>query len=438
MRVGIIGAGIAGLSAGYRLAQQGVHPVIFEKGSFSGGRMSSDRIDDFIIDRGAYTIPETHHHFLNLIKELGLSASLVETPGTSSTFVSGEEHKIKIGSPMDFFKYRLLNLKNKKDLIKLFLYAKSLGEKLNLNAPTQKTLALEKETVSDYLIKNYSKELLEKIAGPIFADLYLGIPEDNSKAVFLSAIRNLTHFKIFTLNTGMGVVAQKMQEGLDVRFNTAVLSIRENKQAGTYHVEVEGDPTIYEFDKIIFAVPLPLVVELFKDLPESLRNIIKKIHFTPSMVVAMGLKKPFDSHSFMNNFLREEIRTLATVVLDHFKGPGRIPKGKGLATAILTKNASEDLFHKTENKITKIVLDEMDSVWPSFSSNILFARVYRWPFGGVQFPPGTLAQQVSMREALDKLDKSVAFASDGLYRASMEVSLRTGFKASERIMAGIE
>lgn len=152
------------------------------------------------------------------------------------------------------------------------------------------------------------------------------------------------------------------------------------------------------------------------------------------MVVAMGLKKPFDSHSFMNNFLRDEIFTLATVVLDKFKGPGRIPKGKGLATAILTKNASEELFNKTEDEITELVLEELDSVWPGFSSDILFARVYRWPFGAVQLPPNTLVQQISMREELDKLDKSVAFAGDSLYRASMEVSLRTGFKASDRIL----
>jgi len=45
MRVGIIGAGIAGLSAGYRLGKHGFHPVIFEKESFSGGRLSSDQVN---------------------------------------------------------------------------------------------------------------------------------------------------------------------------------------------------------------------------------------------------------------------------------------------------------------------------------------------------------------------------------------------------------
>ena len=81
MRVAIIGAGIAGLAAGYRLRQNNVHPVIFEETPFEGGRMGSERIKGFIVDRGAYTIPETHRYFLNLIQALGLWDALVETPG---------------------------------------------------------------------------------------------------------------------------------------------------------------------------------------------------------------------------------------------------------------------------------------------------------------------------------------------------------------------
>ena len=66
MRTAIIGAGIAGLAAGYRLKKSNVEAVIFEKESFAGGRMSSDYADGFIIDKGAYTIPRSHRFFLEL------------------------------------------------------------------------------------------------------------------------------------------------------------------------------------------------------------------------------------------------------------------------------------------------------------------------------------------------------------------------------------
>jgi len=39
-KIAILGAGISGLGAGYQLMKAGFEPVIFEKESFIGGRMS--------------------------------------------------------------------------------------------------------------------------------------------------------------------------------------------------------------------------------------------------------------------------------------------------------------------------------------------------------------------------------------------------------------
>ena len=64
----------------------------------------------------------------------------------------------------------------------------------------------------------------------------------------------------------------------------------------------------------------------------------------------------------------------------------------------------------------------------------LLPATYCRPFGAVQLPPGALARQLKMRKDLDVLPASVAFAGDGLYRASMEVSLRTGYKAADRVL----
>jgi oxygen-dependent protoporphyrinogen oxidase len=432
MRIAVIGGGIAGLAAGYRLEQEGLSPVIFEKGE--GDRTGSDRIDGFIMDRGAYTIPESHQTFLYLIRELGLADQLRESPGTSSTFVNGKEHRIKIGSPADFLKYRLLNLRDKKDLVKLYLYARSLGKNLNLHSPTKKTLELEQETVREYLLRDYSEELLERIAYPVFAELFLGYPEENSKAAFLAVLPNLTRFRIFTLNRGMGLVTEKLRERLEVRDRTRVLGIRKSGKA-SYEVETRGEHSgLNQFDRIIFAVPLPLIPGLLEGLPESLGQSLRGVRYSPSMVVALALSRPFKDHGFINTFLRSEITAIATVVQDQGKGEGRVPEGKGLATAILTKDGSSRLFDKPDDEVTEKVLEEMDAVWPGLSGDVLFSRVTRWPYGGVQLPPGTLARQPGMRNALDGLDPNLAFAGDGLCRASMEVSLRTGFRAADRIL----
>ena len=39
MKVGIIGAGIAGLTAAYRLSKKGINSILFEKESNTGGKV---------------------------------------------------------------------------------------------------------------------------------------------------------------------------------------------------------------------------------------------------------------------------------------------------------------------------------------------------------------------------------------------------------------
>ncbi|MGY1840443.1 MULTISPECIES: NAD(P)/FAD-dependent oxidoreductase [unclassified Modestobacter] len=48
----VVGAGLAGLSAAVRLAAAGVDVQVVEAGAHPGGRLTTDRVDGFVIDRG--------------------------------------------------------------------------------------------------------------------------------------------------------------------------------------------------------------------------------------------------------------------------------------------------------------------------------------------------------------------------------------------------
>lgn len=56
MRVGIVGAGIAGLAAARSLQSTGHSTVVFEKSSRVGGRIETRRIGDYVFDSGATSI----------------------------------------------------------------------------------------------------------------------------------------------------------------------------------------------------------------------------------------------------------------------------------------------------------------------------------------------------------------------------------------------
>ncbi len=56
MRVGVIGAGVAGLAAARTLSRANHEVVVFEKSAGFGGRCATRRVEDFIFDHGATSV----------------------------------------------------------------------------------------------------------------------------------------------------------------------------------------------------------------------------------------------------------------------------------------------------------------------------------------------------------------------------------------------
>jgi oxygen-dependent protoporphyrinogen oxidase len=434
-QVAIVGSGISGLAAGYHLAQAGFKPVLFESRSFVGGRMSSEAVDGFIIDKAAYTIPEFYRNLKGFLSQVGLRKSLVPTSGTAATYYNGKRYPIKIGSPSDFLTYKLLSIKNKKDMLKLFLYARSLGRASNLDQPTQKTFELENESVTDFLCNHYDEQILERIAYPILGEILLGSPEGNSKVSLLALLRNLSRFKIFAFDNGMGTLPDRMKLDLDVRLNSPVHKVTKLGEHGPYEIEVGGiDSSLLTFDAIVLAIPLPLVPRLIESLPQKLNEYFRSVIYAPSIVVATATDDKVEDVAMINNLLRSEFDILGNVVFDQHKGPKRVPPGKTLATCILQERASRRLLHETDQKIAKRVLKELDAIFPKFSNKVIFQKIYRWEHGALQLPPGQLAKRETVRGFLENGWQNIYFAGESFPISSLEASFNSGIKAANQII----
>ena len=84
MKVGIIGAGAAGLAAAYELAIAGVEVVIYEKASFVGGQASTFDVESTPLERGYHHLFTSDTDILSLMSEIGLSDRM-------------ERHESKVG-----------------------------------------------------------------------------------------------------------------------------------------------------------------------------------------------------------------------------------------------------------------------------------------------------------------------------------------------------
>ncbi|MCG8440439.1 MAG: NAD(P)/FAD-dependent oxidoreductase [Caulobacterales bacterium] len=105
--IAIIGGGITGLTAAYRLARQGVDVTIFEASSDLGGLASGFALAGHPVEKAYHFLYKTDEYILALVKELGLEETLTFHPSSVSTYYDDVLYPMM--TPIDLIKFTPLS-----------------------------------------------------------------------------------------------------------------------------------------------------------------------------------------------------------------------------------------------------------------------------------------------------------------------------------------
>ena len=97
-KVIVVGAGMAGLAAAFRLRQAGIDVTVLESTGSVGGRVGTETRDGYLIERGAQLITSTYRNALGLVKELGLEAELRPTSPWMAIVKDGRPRRLPSGA----------------------------------------------------------------------------------------------------------------------------------------------------------------------------------------------------------------------------------------------------------------------------------------------------------------------------------------------------
>jgi hydroxysqualene dehydroxylase len=95
-RVAVVGAGLAGLTAGLALAKRGWHVDLYERSRLLGGKTTSFEVDGHEVDCGQHVVLACCTATLELVEELGLSDSLHIQPRFDVTVLSRRRRPVHL------------------------------------------------------------------------------------------------------------------------------------------------------------------------------------------------------------------------------------------------------------------------------------------------------------------------------------------------------
>jgi len=120
-KIAIIGAGIGGLVAGYRLSQKGYPVTVFEKESKVGGLAGGFEINGTNLEKNYHHIFKSDKYLIDLIEELGLKDKLRWSESSIGLYFDSKMYPF--GTAMDLLKFNPLGLidKIRLGLVKIYL-----------------------------------------------------------------------------------------------------------------------------------------------------------------------------------------------------------------------------------------------------------------------------------------------------------------------------
>jgi protoporphyrinogen oxidase len=170
MKVCIIGGGLAGLAAAWKLKER--HEVdIYEKKSHLGGCLSSYHIDQYWIEQFYHHCFAQDRHLLALLDELNLTDHLEWLKGTTGYFADNTIYPLN--TPLEILRYPLLSLPDKAKLAFLTLRSRNMDP-----------AGLDTIPARDFIIRELGERLYDSFFEPLLRSKF-GSHLDSVSAAWL-------------------------------------------------------------------------------------------------------------------------------------------------------------------------------------------------------------------------------------------------------------
>jgi len=426
----VIGGGIAGLGAAVHLKDRGLAPLVLEAESRVGGRMTTDRANGFVIDRGVTLFGNGFRSMRALVKRLELS-SLV-CPGGFSVGIQdvagrrgyrGRHFEDLLFDRGMSMRARVASLRFGMDLLR---YNRAL-----LHGNSYLSGPLDSEDCQSYFRRIGGTEIFERIFWPGLNGPMGGAVEKSSRVILMQVIWNLLVRGQWNFTDGVDRIPEAAAAQVRVATGARVLHVEREGNGVQVDAEIGGERRSLRARAVIFAVPGQLVPVLCPELPSELGEVLGRTQYSKIANAAVALSRPPDV-SYAGYAFTPDVVPGAEIEMEHLRAPNRCPKETGMASVFLWDTPQKQRLEADDESLKQQASEIVEQGFPECRGKVLFVHLVRWNIGIAQFPPGRLREMTAVRKRMAAWNEPYDLCGDYLDGLSSEGALRTGEEAAER------
>jgi phytoene dehydrogenase-like protein len=420
MKVVIVGAGLAGLTCGKMLLRRGFDVEVLEASDGVGGRVRTDKVDGFLLDRG-FQVLFTSYPAAKRQLDMGKLRLRRFDPG--AIIARGSRRYVltdPLRDPAGALSSALAPVVTPVDKARIALLAATL------RMQSIDHVLSGKDTTTELYLRNrgFSSAFIENFVRPFYGGIFLDRSLNTSAKCFKFDLKMLSEGFAVVPERGMGDISEQLAapllSGGRIRFNAPVSALTKGEHGAVTGVMLEDGSTL-QADAVVLSVPAPEAARLSgHEMPKGRTSTVnlylggERRVYSGNKIVLNANPRPFvDNVAQMTNVAR----TYA-------------PPGKHLLSAAvvgLPEGDDETLFRLAMDDLRRMFRG--DSAALAALSTYRPLRVYRIPYGQFAQPPGIhphLPDNVSGTPNL-------YFASEFTEASSQNAAMISGEKCAEVI-----
>jgi oxygen-dependent protoporphyrinogen oxidase len=431
MRVVIVGAGVAGLTAAYRLGQHsGVEVTLLEKDAVPGGRVRTRTLPDgFHGDDSAQFFCANYRNTMRLVREIGVGDELEEIDPEKFAAIYRDGRILPIpATATGMLGTAHFTPAQKFGLARLAIVC-ALGYRRGAYLEPSRIRRYDDVRLSEFVRQKFGAPVLDEIVDPLVSMTMC--PAEDLSLGYLISTASLMLSRHYAFRRGNGTFTQRLASAcsaMRLRCAAGRIVIESDRARG---VELEADSSPIEADAVICATAAHQAAGLLEGALPGEAHFLEKVPYSACVQVLFttdapylpcwGLAVPTSFGSFLSYVCEET-----------FKSKSRAPEGAGLTQVFAIGESARKLLALEDDEIADRVWTEVRRLLPGYPER-RFSQVIRREQAMLAPAPGYRQGLREFNAAMSRI-RGLHLVSDYQTNPLMEGSVYLAERTAKRIL----